>query len=104
MSFGGLWVMIVAEQSQDAGQREVDTMSVSERTREVGVVFLVAHILATIAVYLVNSTILQALAAATTVIAILAFLISLVTPELPVGWERWQIMGGIVVAVLVNHY
>jgi len=79
-------------------------MAISERAREVGVVFLVAHVLVVVGIYLVGSSFLQGAAAITTVVAVLSFLTSLVTPRVPTGWERWQLLGGIFVALLVNHY
>jgi energy-converting hydrogenase Eha subunit E len=79
-------------------------MAISERAREVGVVFLVAHIVAVVGVSLVGNAFLQAAAAITTVVAILAFLTALVTRPVPTGWERFQVLGGILVALLVNHY
>jgi hypothetical protein len=78
--------------------------TMSKGLRELGAALLVAHVLAVFAVDVFGGTVLQAVAAATMVAALCAFLAALVTPPPPTGWARCQLLGGLFAVLLINHY
>jgi multisubunit Na+/H+ antiporter MnhB subunit len=62
------------------------------------------HVLAVMGAYATDGAFVQAMVAATAVVALCAFLVSLLTPPIPTGWSRCQLLGGILLVLAVNHY